>query len=259
MDTPADLVRRLRESQACAALTGAGISQESGLRTFRDAQSGLWAQYRPEDLASPEAFRRDPKTVWDWYAWRRQAVAGARPNAGHLAIAAMSRLFPVFTLITQNVDGLHLMAGSPEVVELHGNIRRVRCADCGSIAPSWEEVTGEVPRCAICGGLLRPDVVWFGEPLPRERLEAALAAARACDLFFSIGTSGIVQPAASLAYAARNRGAVLVEVNAEPTPLTPKVDFALRGKAGEILPALVEAAWGSPISTRLAGEVEAGP
>lgn len=244
IEIPATLAGRLRDSKFCAALTGAGISQESGLRTFRDAQTGLWAQYRPEDLASPEAFKRDAKTVWDWYAWRRQAVAAVRPNPGHVALATMSRMLPSFTLITQNVDGLHLMAGSPDVIELHGNIQRVRCAECGRLAASWDDGGLEVPRCSVCGGLLRPDVVWFGEPLPRENLERALAAARLCDVFLSVGTSGIVQPAASLAYAARNRGALLVEVNVEPTPLTPKVDFALHGRAGEILPALVKAAWG---------------
>ncbi|MGZ9235040.1 MAG: SIR2 family NAD-dependent protein deacylase [Anaerolineales bacterium] len=248
---PVELISFLRRASKLAVLTGAGVSQESGLRTFRDAhpstgsgQAGLWAQYRPEDLASPEAFRRDPKLVWDWYAWRREAVKGVRPNPGHYALAAIEKRVAAFTLITQNVDGLHRMAGSQQVLELHGNIQRVRCADCYTFTESWVEDTESVPRCRECGGLLRPDVVWFGEALPRDQLEAAVEAARGCDGFFSIGTSGVVQPAASLAFAAHNRGAVVVEINAEPTPLTPKADYAFHGKSGEILPRLVKAVWG---------------
>jgi NAD-dependent deacetylase len=245
---PADLITHLRgtdgRASKWAALTGAGVSQESGLRTFRDAQTGLWAQYKPEDLASPEAFRRDPKLIWDWYAWRREAVKAVRPNPGHYALAEMAKHIPEFTLITQNVDGLHRMAGSQNVLELHGNIQRVRCSECYTFTESWGDDTETVPRCLVCGGLLRPDVVWFGEALPRDQLEAAVEAARTCGVFFSIGTSGVVQPAASLAHAARNRGTVLVEINAEPTPLTPKVDYAFQGKSGEILPELVKAVWG---------------
>lgn len=241
---PDELVRFLRQAERVVALTGAGVSQESGLRTFRDAQTGLWAQYKPTDLASPEAFERDPKLVWDWYAWRREAIKGVRPNPGHYALVNMARHSPDFILITQNVDGLHRMAGSPRLIELHGNLQRVKCSSCGAQAEAWDEADDQVPRCAFCEGLLRPDVVWFGEPLPRTELEAAVSAARACHVFFSIGTSGLVQPAASLAYAAHNRGAVVVEINAELTPLTQKVDFALHGKSGEILPALVQRVWG---------------
>jgi NAD-dependent protein deacetylase/lipoamidase len=241
---PEELVRYLRKAERVAALTGAGVSQESGLRTFRDSQTGLWSQYKPTDLASPDAFERDPKLVWDWYAWRREAIKGVRPNSGHYALADMAHHIPDFNLITQNVDGLHWMAGNPRVIELHGNLQRVKCSSCGRQAEAWDEADGEVPRCESCGGLLRPDVVWFGESLPRAELESAVEAARACHVFFSIGTSGVVQPAASLAYAAHNRGAVVVEVNAEPTTLTPKADFALHGKSGEILPAIVQAVWG---------------
>ena len=241
---PDELIRFLRKAGRVAALTGAGISQESGLRTFRDSQSGLWSQYKPTELASPEAYERDPKLVWDWYTWRREAIKGVRPNPGHYGLVDMAHHIPDFSLITQNVDGLHRMAGSPRVIELHGNLQRVRCSSCSRQAEAWEEADGEVPRCESCGGLLRPDVVWFGESLPRAELESAVEAARACHVFFSIGTSGVVQPAASLAYAAHNRGAVVVEVNAEPTPLTPKVDFALHGKSGEILPAIVQTVWG---------------
>ncbi len=227
-----------------AALTGAGVSKESGLRTFRDAQTGLWSEYKPTELASPEAYERDPKLVWDWYAMRREKVGEVEPNPGHFALVDMAHHIPDFSLITQNVDNLHLKAGSSRVIELHGNLGRVKCSSCGQQAKTWDEADGDVPRCEACGGLLRPDVVWFGESLPRAELEAAVEAARACQVFFSIGTSGTVQPAASLAYAARNRGAVVVEINPEPTPLTQKVDFALHGKSGEILPALVRAVWG---------------
>jgi NAD-dependent deacetylase len=244
MEFPAELIRYLTKTDRVAVLTGAGVSQESGLRTFRDAQSGLWAQYRPEDLASPEAFARDPKLVWDWYAWRREAIKGVRPNAGHYALAEMEKKFAEFTLITQNVDGLHRMAGSANILELHGNILKVRCSECGTFTETWSDNVESVPRCEICNGLLRPDVVWFGESLLREELEAAVNAARTCQVFFSIGTSGVVQPAAALAHAARNKGSVVVEINAEPTPLTPKVDFAFHGKSGEILPELVKAGWG---------------
>ncbi|HEX2992505.1 MAG TPA: NAD-dependent deacylase [Anaerolineales bacterium] len=244
MVVPDELIQRLRTARRVAALTGAGVSQESGLRTFRDAQTGMWAQYRPEELASPEAFRRDPKLVWDWYAWRREAVKAVRPNPGHYALAQIEKRVPEFTLITQNVDGLHRMAGSQNLLELHGNIQRVRCAECYTFTEIWDDDTETVPRCRACGGLLRPDVVWFGESLPRDQLEAAVEAARACDVFLSIGTSGVVQPAASLAFAAHNRGALVVEVNAEPTPLTSRADYVLQGKSGEILPGLVEVVWG---------------
>ena len=243
MDFPKDFLRFVTSATRVVVLTGAGVSQESGLRTFRDAQVGLWSQYKPEDLASPEAFTRDPKLVWDWYAWRREAIKGVRPNPGHYALVEMEKLVPEFTLITQNVDGLHRFAGSQNVLELHGNIQKVRCSQCGLFTETWVDDPDSVPTCSNCGGLLRPDVVWFGEPLPRGELEAAVKASRACQVFFSIGTSGVVQPAASLAHAARNNGSVVVEINAEPTPLTPKVDFAFHGKSGELLPDLVKAVW----------------
>jgi len=238
-----ELIRFLRKAERVAALTGAGVSQESGLRTFRDAQTGLWSEYKPTELASPEAFERNPKLVWDWYAMRREKVREVEPNPGHFALADMAYHVPDFSLITQNVDNLHWKAGSPRVIELHGNLQRVKCSSCSQQVEAWEDANGGVPRCEACDGLLRPDVVWFGESLPRAELESAVEAARACQVFFSIGTSGMIQPAASLAYAARNRGAVVVEINAEPTPLTEKVDFALHGKSGEILPALVQVVW----------------
>ncbi len=240
---PIDLIHLLRNADRVAVLTGAGVSQESGLRTFRESQSGLWTQYRPEDLASPQAFARDPKLIWDWYAWRREAVKGVRPNAGHSALVEIEKNISAFTLITQNVDGLHRFAGSRNVIELHGNILRVRCSDCRTLTETWGDDSEAVPRCETCNGLLRPDVIWFGEALPRAELESAVSAAREAQVFFSIGTSGVVQPAAALAHAARNKGAVVVEINAEPTPLTQKTDFSFVGRSGEILPELVKAVW----------------
>lgn len=245
MNFPSELITYLKKATRVVILTGAGVSQESGLHTFRDAQSGLWAQYRSEDLATPGAFARDPKLVWDWYAHRRETAKVAHPNAGHYALAEMEKLIPEFTLITQNVDGLHCVAGSQHILELHGNILNVRCSKCGSFADSWGDDFESVPRCKKCDGLLRPDVVWFEEALPREQLDAAVNATRTCQVFFSIGTSAVVQPAAALAHAAKAEGAVVVEINAEPTPLTSKADFTFHGKSGEILPELVKAVWGN--------------
>jgi NAD-dependent deacetylase len=237
------LVRALRVARRVGALTGAGISAASGIPTFRDAQTGLWARFRPEELATGEAFRRNPQLVWDWYAWRRGLVAGAAPNAAHLALARLQTRVPEFTLVTQNVDGLHQRAGSTGVVELHGNIHRSKCFAEGTIHETWEETGERPPRCPSCGAYLRPDVVWFGETLPPSALARADAVARECDLFFSIGTSAAVFPAAQLPVTALRGGATVVEVNKDPTPLTGVATFSLLGAAGTILPALIEAAW----------------
>ena len=244
MEIPPPLISLLRTCRNAAALTGAGVSQESGVPTFRDSLDGLWAKYRAEDLATPQAFRRDPQLVWDWYAMRRAKVDEVNPNPGHTALAEMSRHIPHFTLITQNVDGLHQQAGSPQVIELHGNIRRVKCFRCGRMASSWTDTGPGVPTCSSCGGLLRPDVVWFGEDLPAEAVQAAERASRQCQVFLSIGTSGVVYPAADLAYVAQRHGATIVEINTGDTPLSPHVHFHLRGPSGGVLPALVAAAWG---------------
>jgi NAD-dependent deacetylase len=233
----------IRGARSIVVLTGAGISAESGIPTFRDAMTGLWARFRPEDLATPEAFRRDPRTVWDWYAARRQTVEAASPNAGHRALVALEAACAArgarFILITQNVDGLHHASGSRNVVELHGNIRRAKCFDQGHPAASWEE-SGGPPRCRACGSMLRPDVVWFGEMLPEGSLEAAFRAARECDVLLSVGTSGLVEPAASLPFAALEADAAVIEVNPDATPLTPRATVSLPGAAGEILPRLVQ-------------------
>lgn len=234
----------LRNARSVTILTGSGISAESGVPTFRDAQTGLWARYDPEELATPEAFQRDPRLVWEWYFWRRQLVEKAVPNLGHEALAELERWVASFTLVTQNVDGLHRRAGSQNVIELHGNIMRSKCSVEGVVAEPQEDDQGTPPSCPNCGAFLRPDVVWFGEMLPSGALEEAYGAARECDLFFSVGTSGLVQPAASLAFEALRQGAVIVEVNPSDTPLTVHVDYALRSRAGEVLPALVKGAYG---------------
>ncbi len=239
---PSSLVEALRAARHVAALTGSGVSAESGVPTFRDAQDGLWAKYRPEDLATPQAFRRNPGLVWDWYAWRRRLVAQAAPNAGHLALVELERRVPHLTLITQNVDGLHQRAGSQAVVELHGNINRSKCFREGVVVEDWEDAGQSPPACPRCGGPLRPDVVWFGETLPPSALQAAVEAAETCQIFFSIGTSGLVEPAASLAYAALRQGALVVEINPAATPLSDHA-ISLRGPAGQVLPALMQAVW----------------
>lgn len=241
---PPDLVEALRAARRVAVLTGAGTSAESGVPTFRDAQTGLWARYDPQELATPEAFHRRPRLVWEWYAWRRELVGRAAPNPGHLALAGMERRVPHFTLITQNVDSLHQRAGSRAVIELHGNLARVKCSREGRVVETWAETDAPPPLCPHCGGLLRPDVVWFGEALPVDALERAFAAARAAEVFLTVGTSGLVQPAASLPLEALDAGAVVVEINPDETPLSRWMTHTLRGPSGRILPALVSAVWG---------------
>jgi len=224
-------------------LTGAGVSAESGVPTFRDAQTGLWARFRPEELATAAPFRRDPKLVWDWYEWRRGLVAQAAPNAGHRALARLEGLVPGFTLVTQNVDGLHTRAGSRRVIELHGNIHRSKCFEEDVVIEDGVPASDGPPRCPRCGAPLRPDVVWFGETLPPQALAAAEAAARECDLLFSIGTSAAVFPAAQFPVTALQSGAMVVEINKDRTPLTGVATFSLLGQAGEILPRLLTATW----------------
>jgi NAD-dependent deacetylase len=240
MTLPPRLVEKLRAARRVAVLTGAGISAESGVPTFRDAQTGLWAQYDAYELATPEAFARNPKLVWDWYAWRRQLVAEAQPNPGHFVLAQMQDQFESFDLITQNVDGLHARAGSRKINELHGSIARICCSHgCGEVTEF--DAAASPPFCPRCGAPLRPDVVWFGEQLPADALARAEAAAADCDLFFSIGTSAQVFPAADLPLIALQAGATVVEINPTETPLTPRAHFALRGKSGAVLPQMVAA------------------
>ena len=240
---PEALISALRQAQHVTVLTGAGTSAESGVPTFRDAQTGLWERYNPQELATPEAFQRNPKLVWEWYCWRRGLVQAAAPNPGHFALVKMAKLAPELTLITQNVDGLHQRAGSAGVIELHGNILRTRCSREGNRVESWPETDPSPPVCPQCGANLRPDVVWFGENLPHQALEEAWLAACTCQVFLSIGTSSVVEPAASLPGLAKGYGALVVEINPAETPLTPQADFVLRAPSGVALPALVEAVW----------------
>ncbi len=234
------LIEALRNASHTAVITGAGVSAESGVPTFRDAQTGLWAKYEPTELATPQAFRRDPKLVWDWYAWRRERVLAVKPNPGHFALAELARQCEQFTLITQNVDGLHQQAGSENVIELHGNIMRARCFDMHHVAESWpDDIDDQPPKCTQCNSLMRPDVVWFNEGLPTDALDGAMNASQNCDVFFSIGTSSVVQPAASMATIAAQNGATVIEINPTPTPLTHQADFVITEPSGEVLPEIV--------------------
>lgn len=243
--TPDNAIERAREwlrtASRAAALTGAGISAESGIPTFRGA-GGLWRNFRPEDLATPEAFARDPKTVWEWYDWRRGLIRDAKPNLGHYALAQLERrMGGRFVLITQNVDGLHNRAGSERVLKLHGDIWWTLCTACGDVRSDFRVPLPELPpRCAACGGLLRPGVVWFSEPLPARTWEQAEEAARTCDLLIVAGTSAVVYPAASLAPLAKRHGARIIEINTEATPLSGEADLCLKGPSGEILPQIIE-------------------
>ncbi len=222
------------------ALTGAGISAESGVPTFRSA-GGLWKGFRAEDLATPQAFRRDPASVWEWYDWRRGLIAACRPNAGHYALAELENRRPGFALVTQNVDGLHDRAGSRRVLKVHGDIWVLRCTACSREVRDERSPLPELPpRCEACGEMMRPGVVWFGEPLPGDVWDEAEQACRCCEVLIVAGTSAVVYPAASLAPLARRSGAKVIEVNVEETPLTGLVDCALRGPSGEILPGLIE-------------------
>lgn len=218
-------------------VTGAGISAESGVPTFR-GPDGLWKQYRAEELATPEAFEKDPELVWEWYCWRRAILARAQPNPGHRAVAELEARYKDFLLVTQNVDGLHSAAGSKKVVELHGCIWQTRCVQCNAVEQDNELDFRNRRPCSRCGGRKRPNVVWFGEPIPSENLNRAFRAAGSCDLMIVAGTSGIVQPAASLPFTAKQSGAFLLEINTETTPISAIADVFLQGRSGEILPGL---------------------
>jgi NAD-dependent deacetylase len=231
--------------------TGAGVSAESGLRTFREPQSGLWESFNPQELATPGAFARDPSLVWGWYEWRRAAVLAAQPNPAHRAIAALARHVPQLTVITQNVDDLHERAGSTNIVHLHGEIARPCCERCRvphrlpSGIPDVPAGGGRIepPRCATCGGRIRPGVVWFGESLPQEAWQRALAAAQSCDALLCCGTSGIVYPAAALPEIATARHVVTLQINPNPTPFDAAASAVIRASAGAALPELLDEIW----------------
>jgi NAD-dependent deacetylase len=240
-DPIAELAGRIRSASRITVLTGAGVSAASGVPTFR-GQGGLWRNFLPEQLATPEAFRRDPKLVWEWYNWRREVIAKRHPNAAHTVLAAWSRRYPAFTLITQNIDGLHEKAGTENVVRFHGSIWEVMCWQRCSASPArWRDDSVPLatipPACPYCKGLLRPGVVWFGESIDSDVLERSFEAAR-CDVFLTVGTSAIIYPAAGLTYQARAEGAFTVEINPEATPSSGAVDLAIQGPAEGVLPAV---------------------
>lgn len=228
----------MRDAERVVVLTGAGMSAESGVPVFR-GPSGLWRQFRPEDLATPEAFRRQPELVWEWYLWRRAAIARAAPHAGHVTLAHLEAARGDLTLLTQNVDRLHQRAGSAAPIELHGNLWQVRCADrCGfAELDAPEDGPRHVWRCA-CGAWLRPAVVWFGEALNQDAVARAERAVERAELVLVVGTSAVVYPVAALPYLAAQRGVRIVEINVDETPLSSSAHAVLRGPAGEVLPAL---------------------
>jgi len=221
-------------------MTGAGISAESGVPTFR-GKDGLWGKFRPEELASMAAFVSNPKLVWEWYNWRRDLMGRVQPNAGHLAISEMEEIFEDFTLITQNVDGLHQLAKTQNILELHGNIYRNKCVDCNGFYNQALDIDPDnIPVCSDCGGKIRPDIVWFGEMLDPKVIDSAFISSERAEVFFSVGTSALVHPAASLPPTAKRCGATLIEINLEPTPITYIADFHVPVKSGEFLPELVK-------------------
>jgi len=230
---------KLRQSERVVVLTGAGISAESGVPTFR-GEGGLWRNYRATDLATPEAFHRDPGLVWEFYSWRRELLAPLRPNAAHLALVKIEAQSRDFLLITQNIDDLHRLAGSRNILELHGNIWKVRCTKCQQVSENRTVPLTAPPSCKSCGGMLRPHVVWFGELLDQEVLDQAGEALAICQVMLIIGTSAVVQPAASMGLHARKRGAFVVEINLETTPYTGAYDLSILGKSGDIVPAICQ-------------------
>lgn len=245
------LLSAIRSASHVVVFTGAGVSAESGIPTFREAQTGLWERFDPEELAFPAAFRRDPALVWGWYEWRRMQVQKAQPNPAHLAIVELAKRVPKLTVITQNVDDLHERAGRAEVIHLHGSLHEPRCFACGRAyigvitdlkdQPSSERL--EPPRCARCNGRVRPGVVWFGEYLPQQAMRLALDAARHCDCLLSIGTSGVVMPAARIPEVALENGAAVVHINVQPVEVSGPGEYSLVGRAGELLPALLQQAF----------------
>lgn len=244
LDLSEEVWEKIREARSLVAFSGAGVSRESGLDTFRGA-GGLWEKMRPEELATPQAFRADPGKVWRWYAWRLRQAAEAAPNPAHLALARLEAegVFPSFTLVTQNVDGLHRRAGSRNVLELHGTILHAHCNRCGRSRDMGEAIaeSPEEPPVCSCGGKYRPSVVWFGESLPDDVFAQAAEESASADLFLSIGTSSTVYPAAGLIEVAKRAGALFIEVNPEPTPFSRLADLRLAAPAGEAVPALVDA------------------
>ena len=235
---------RLSNASSVCVLTGAGVSADSGVPTFR-GKDGLWRNFRAEELATPEAFSRDPKLVWEWYNWRREIIATKSPNAAHLALAVMEKQSPSFTLITQNVDGLHSKAGSKNLIEIHGNIWKVRCTACGCISINEDVPIPILPHCRQCNGFLRPHIVWFGESFDPADITRSMDVLHRCNVLLVVGTSGIVQPAASFVSVAKSAGAYVIEVNIEAIPNSDLVDETLTGRASEVVPLLINQFEGS--------------
>jgi len=236
----------LNKAERIAILTGAGVSKESGVPTFRDAMEGLWSKYEPTQLATPQAFQANPSLVWDWYTWRRELVSQAKPNNGHYALAELQKMCPNTTLITQNVDDLHEQAGSHDVAHLHGNIAKNRCFfDCQGhptyVDIDFKEGDKSPPKCPYCGRWVRPDVVWFGEALPAYELRRAQKASEECHIMLVIGTSGMVMPASQLPLIAKRKGATLIEVNPTKSEISFAMDIVINAPSGEALPKIIEA------------------
>ncbi len=239
MQLKQEFIDKLKTAKRIVFFTGAGISAESGIPTFR-GKDGIWNKMKPEELANFDAFIRNPDLVWEWYQHRRNIIHNCQPNAGHIAIAEFEKYFDV-TVVTQNIDNLHRRAGSKKIFELHGNIERNFCIDCNTyFSTSDLNAKDEVPHCKKCGGLVRPDVVWFGEMLPQDQFTGGETAAEWSDICFVVGTSAVVYPAAYIPMSAKRAGAYLVEINIEPTELSSFADYSLFGKSGEILPKILE-------------------
>jgi NAD-dependent deacetylase len=239
-----EAAQRIKAASRLVVLTGAGISKESGIPTFREAQDGLWERYDPMEMASERGFLRNPKLVWEWYEYRFGMVASAQPNPGHRAIAELEEIVPSVTVVTQNIDGLHQAGGSTRVLELHGSIQRYKCFSGRHTGYSREDFAGQAekpPRCPECGDLIRPDIVWFGEYLPVDVIRNAYAACREAQVALVVGTSGVVQPAASLPFVAQDEGAAMIDVNPEEDEISRRADIFLQGPGGVVLPQLLEA------------------
>jgi NAD-dependent deacetylase len=238
LEKAARIRSRISNASSIAVLTGAGISADSGVPTFR-GKDGLWRNFRAEELATPDAFRRDPRLVWEWYNWRREIISTKNPNAAHYALVKLERQTSSFALITQNVDGLHGKAGSGNITEIHGNIWKTRCTVCGDISDNFDVPIAILPHCRKCNGLLRPHIVWFGEALAPADINLCMDAMSTCEVLLVIGTSGVVQPAASFVSAAKEAGAYVVEINIEETPNSCLVDDVLTGRASDVVPSLL--------------------
>lgn len=239
-DKIVDARKLIADMPNITVLTGAGISAESGIPTFR-GEDGLWKNFRPEDIATPQAFLNDPKLVWDWYEWRRKIIKEAKPNAGHFALVELEKQLSNFTLITQNIDGLHRISGSISITELHGNLWQVRCTMCGLIEQNYEVPLRELPpNCRQCKSIARPNVVWFGEIIPMSIIDKCLIAIESCQIILIIGTSGVVEPAASMGLIAKQTGKTVIEINLDVTPNSGLYDLSIRGKSGDILPLICQ-------------------